>query len=163
MMSAGSNESGIGGGDSDEPMSPADSALEHEALIGSFHQTTGGLHTLVNHLSKWIVLVTYSGFILQRHDAFTFWAALGCVSNVILSLTLKRSLNQDRPVSGLSSGPGMPSSHAQTLFYTIILVILTFMASSGATISYYWSSGCGYGCGVRIFGHMDSGMGRSCS
>ncbi|KAI3717121.1 hypothetical protein L1987_68501 [Smallanthus sonchifolius] len=134
-MAAGPVESGVAGADGDERLSPAVSALEYEALIDndgvSFHQTPGGLHALVNNLSKWIAGITYNGFILLRHDAFTFWAATGCLLNFILSHTLKRFLKQERPVSGLSSDPGMPSTHAQTIFYTSVFLILSLIKWQG--------------------------------
>lgn len=75
--------------------------------------------------SKWIVAVTYSIFILLRHDAFALWAVIGCVLNMILSVVLKKILKQERPVSGVSSGHGMPSSHAQSIFFAIVFVTLS--------------------------------------
>ncbi|KAL4568976.1 hypothetical protein LXL04_024602 [Taraxacum kok-saghyz] len=128
MKVSGSIEAGIidvGGGD--ERFSPSVSALEQETLIdsggGSFHQTVGGLHTIVNRLSKWVVAALFGGFILLRHDALALWAAMGSVLNVILSVTLKQILKQERPVSGVSSGHGMPSSHAQSIFYATMILI----------------------------------------
>nr|GEW35048.1 lipid phosphate phosphatase epsilon 2, chloroplastic [Tanacetum cinerariifolium] len=97
----------------------------------TFHQTLSGLHALANHLSKWIVAVTYSIFILLRHDAFALWAALGSVLNIILSVVLKKILKQERPVSGVSSGHGMPSSHAQSIFFAIVFVTLSVVQWQG--------------------------------
>ncbi|MFS8034153.1 putative phosphatidate phosphatase [Helianthus anomalus] len=112
---------------SDEHVAPAVSALEQEALIENggvaFHQTLGGLHAVVNLLSKWIVAVTFGGLLLLRHDALALWAAMGSVINMVLSVTLKKILKQERPDSRLSSGHGMPSSHAQAIFYAILFVI----------------------------------------
>ncbi|KAI3824306.1 hypothetical protein L1987_05761 [Smallanthus sonchifolius] len=136
-MAAGPVGSGVASADADgdERLSPAVSALEHEALIDndgvSFHQTPGGLHALVNNLSRWIIGITYNGLILLRHDAFTFWAATGCLLNFILSLTLKRFLKQERPVCGLRSDPGMPSTHAQSIFYTTVFIILSLIKWQG--------------------------------
>ncbi|KAK1439159.1 hypothetical protein QVD17_04974 [Tagetes erecta] len=136
-MAAESLETGIvdGGDGSDELISPVTSALEQEGLIEnggvSFHQTVGGLHATVNHLSKWIVAVAFGGLILLRHDAVAFWAAMGSVLNMMLSVTLKQILKQERPVSRLSSGHGMPSSHAQAIFYAIVFVIVSVIEWQG--------------------------------
>ncbi|KAI3712878.1 hypothetical protein L1987_71446 [Smallanthus sonchifolius] len=120
---------------SDEDVSPAISALEQEALIENegvaFHRTVGGLHAVVNLLSKWIVAVTFGGLVILRHDVVALWAAMGSVLNLILSVTLKQILKQERPVSRVSSGHGMPSSHAQSIFYTIAFVILSVVEWQG--------------------------------
>ncbi|KAJ0440084.1 putative phosphatidate phosphatase [Helianthus annuus] len=84
-----------------------------------------GVHILVNTLSKWVVALTLGGFIILRHDALALWAATGSVSNYILSIALKRVLKQKRPVSDEGLGPGMPSSHAQTVFFTLVFVIVS--------------------------------------
>lgn len=135
-MAAESIESGIVG--SDERFKPEVAALEQEALIDnnggvSFHQTAGGLHIILNRLSKWIVAATFGVFILLRHDALALWAATGSILNVILSVTLKQILKQERPVSEVNSGNeyGMPSSHAQSIFFTLVFVILSVIKSQG--------------------------------
>ncbi|KAD3640746.1 hypothetical protein E3N88_29969 [Mikania micrantha] len=101
----------VNGSDDDRCINPKTSAFEHEAL------------------SKWVVAVAFGGFIILRHDDLASWAATGCISNFILSIALKRILKQDRPVSEVSSGPGMPSSHAQTLFFTLVFVIMSVIKS----------------------------------
>ncbi|GKA84725.1 phosphatidic acid phosphatase/chloroperoxidase [Tanacetum coccineum] len=101
-----------------------------------FHQTSNELHTTLNRLSKWIVSGTLCGIILLRHDSLALWAATGSVSNFILSITLKKILKQERPVSEVSSGHGMPSSHSQSIFFAVVFVILSvneWMGSNGAT------------------------------
>lgn len=75
--------------------------------------------------SKWLVAVLFGIFLLWRHDAEALWAAMGSVINACLSTILKRLLNQERPVSHLRSDPGMPSSHAQSLFFMTTLAILS--------------------------------------
>uniref|UniRef100_A0A2N9EPP0 Phosphatidic acid phosphatase type 2/haloperoxidase domain-containing protein n=1 Tax=Fagus sylvatica TaxID=28930 RepID=A0A2N9EPP0_FAGSY len=86
-----------------------------------------GLEATLNRLSKWLVAALFGGVILWRHDAEALWAAMGSVVNVMLSLKLKRILNQERPVSNLKSDPGMPSSHAQSIFFTVMFTILSII------------------------------------
>ncbi|KAD3640745.1 hypothetical protein E3N88_29968 [Mikania micrantha] len=124
---------GVGGGD--EHVSPAISALEQEALVEngdvSFHQTAGGLQAIVNRLSKWIVALAFGGLLLLRHDGLALWAAMGSVINMMLSVILKKIFKQERPVSRSSSTHGMPSSHAQAIFYTIVFVIFSVVKWQG--------------------------------
>ena len=65
----------------------------------------------------------FGGVILWRHDAEALWMAMGSIVNALLSVGLKRVLNQERPVAGLKSDPGMPSSHAQSIFFTVVFTI----------------------------------------
>nr|DAD21604.1 TPA_asm: hypothetical protein HUJ06_023067 [Nelumbo nucifera] len=83
------------------------------------------LRSLTN--SKWLVFALFGAFILLRHDTEALWAAMGFDINAWLSITKKRILNQERPVSTLRSDTGMPSSHAQTIFFTVIFAILSLV------------------------------------
>lgn len=62
--------------------------------------------------------------ILWKHDAEVLWAATGSILNSYISITLKQILNHERP-SGLRSDPGMPSSHAQSIFYVSVFALLS--------------------------------------
>lgn len=75
--------------------------------------------------SKWLVAVLFGAIVLWRHDAESLWALMGSVLNAILSITLKKVLKQERPISTLRSDPGMPSSHAQSIFYAVAFVNLS--------------------------------------
>ncbi|KAF6162020.1 hypothetical protein GIB67_002609 [Kingdonia uniflora] len=75
--------------------------------------------------SKWLVTVLFGIAILWRHDVEAIWALMGSVINAVLSVALKKILNQERPVSTMRSDPGMPSSHAQAIFYGVIFVIIS--------------------------------------
>lgn len=75
--------------------------------------------------SKWLVSALFGAIIIWKHDAEVMWAAMGAVTNSYLSITLKRILNQQRPVPTLRSDPGMPSSHAQSIFYAVIFAIVS--------------------------------------
>ncbi|KAM4128681.1 hypothetical protein ACJW30_02G185100 [Castanea mollissima] len=105
--------------------------LEQEAVVNGFSKFSefmpDGLEATLNRTSKWLVSALFGGVILWRHDAEALWAAMGSVVNVMLSLKLKRILNQERPVSTLKSDPGMPSSHAQSIFFTVTFTILSII------------------------------------
>ncbi|KAG6392814.1 hypothetical protein SASPL_147041 [Salvia splendens] len=109
-------------------------AFEQEAFVDvSLTFQDGGIEATVNHLSKWLISATFIVFVLWRHDALALWASLGSALNALLSVVLKHSLNQERPFSTSRSDPGMPSSHAQAIAYTIIFLAVTckFYAASG--------------------------------
>lgn len=75
--------------------------------------------------SKWLVAALFAAVFLLRHDAEALWTAMGSVINAVLSVVLKRILNQERPIATLRSDPGMPSSHAQSIFFTVVFVSLS--------------------------------------
>lgn len=97
--------------------------LQQEALIDK--STT--LEATLNSLSKWVVAILFGGIVLWRHDPEALWAALGSILNAGLSVILKRVLNQERPVLSSKSDPGMPSSHAQSIFFAVIFVIMSMV------------------------------------
>ncbi|KAK9013035.1 hypothetical protein V6N11_041057 [Hibiscus sabdariffa] len=81
----------------------------------------------LNRLSKWLVTALFGGVILWRHDDKALWMVMGSIVNALLSVGLKRVLNQERPVAGLKSDPGMPSSHAQSIFYNVVFTIASIL------------------------------------
>ncbi|KAK1410430.1 hypothetical protein QVD17_36967 [Tagetes erecta] len=89
------------------------------------------LHIVLNRSSIWCVAVAYYGVILLRQDDLATWAVLGSMLNVILSFALKQILNQERPVSEVCSGPGMPSTHAQSISFAAIFFILSIIGWLG--------------------------------
>ncbi|KAL6346315.1 hypothetical protein AAG906_033111 [Vitis piasezkii] len=117
--------------------------IEEEAFITGSSEfpadiVAGGLEATLNRLSKWLVAALFGIVILWRHDAESLWAAMGSVLNTVLSVTLKQILNQERPVSALRSGPGMPSSHAQSIFFTVVFTILSvveWLGINGLTLT----------------------------
>ncbi|KAK6924392.1 Phosphatidic acid phosphatase type 2/haloperoxidase [Dillenia turbinata] len=78
-----------------------------------------------NRLSKWIFAALFGAVVLCRHDAEALWAAMGSVANAGLSFILKRILNQERPSPTRRTDPGMPSSHAQCIFFITMFSILS--------------------------------------
>ncbi|KAK4347983.1 hypothetical protein RND71_034322 [Anisodus tanguticus] len=104
---------------------------EEDFIDGSSTSTSDGLNATLNSLSKWLVAAAFGIIILWRHDGGALWAASGSVLNAGLSTVLKRILNQERPVSTLRSDPGMPSSHAQSIFYTVTFCIVSMVEYFG--------------------------------
>lgn len=103
-------------------------ALEQEVegfIDGSMR--VQGFESTLNRLSKWLVSALFGGVILWRPDAEALWMAMGSIVNAVLSVGLKRLLNQERPVAGLKSDPGMPSSHAQSIFFTVVFAIASLL------------------------------------
>ncbi|XP_041000020.1 lipid phosphate phosphatase epsilon 1, chloroplastic [Juglans microcarpa x Juglans regia] len=116
------------GGDHDEGIS----VLSQETIVDGSSRfprefMADGLEPTLNRMSKWLVAALFGGVILLRHDSEALWATMGSVVNSAFSLVLKRILNQERPVSTLRSDPGMPSSHAQSIFFTVGFSILSIV------------------------------------
>ncbi|KAI4327636.1 hypothetical protein L6164_020073 [Bauhinia variegata] len=97
--------------------------LEQEAFVDGSSEFQD-VEAILNKLSKWIVSGLFGAVILSRHDAEALWFAAGSVLNAVLSTVLKRIFNQERP-SALKSDPGMPSSHAQSIFFTVMFAVLS--------------------------------------
>ncbi|KAG6767904.1 hypothetical protein NC652_018587 [Populus alba x Populus x berolinensis] len=117
---------GGNGSDSEE----STGLFQREAVIDGLNEfqsglLADGLEASLNRLSKWLVAAVFGAVILWRHDAEAIWAVLGSVVNSILSVILKRIFNQERPDSTLRSDPGMPSSHGQSIFFTVVFAILS--------------------------------------
>ncbi|KAK4778123.1 hypothetical protein SAY87_018310 [Trapa incisa] len=111
-------------------------AFEQEAFISNSNSSNSnssnyfvfmadGIEGILNRMSKWIIFALFGTIILWRHDAESLWAVMGSVTNVTLSVVLKRILNQERPISTLRSDPGMPSSHGQSIFFMVVYAILS--------------------------------------
>ncbi|KAK9165483.1 hypothetical protein Scep_000674 [Stephania cephalantha] len=99
---------------------------------------SGGLQSTLNRLSKWIVAILFGAYVIWRHDAEAMWAVIGSILNVLLSIALKHTLKQERPVSTSESDHGMPSSHAQSLLYAAVFTVLSlvkYFGMNGATLT----------------------------
>ncbi|GAV87756.1 PAP2 domain-containing protein [Cephalotus follicularis] len=106
--------------------------IQQEAFVsGPTGIVVDGLESALNRLSKWIVAASFVAVILWRHDAAAMWAVMGSVLNSLLSITLKQILKHERPDSTRRSDPGMPSSHAQSIFFIVMFVILSIMELLG--------------------------------
>uniref|UniRef100_A0A7N0ZZR4 Phosphatidic acid phosphatase type 2/haloperoxidase domain-containing protein n=1 Tax=Kalanchoe fedtschenkoi TaxID=63787 RepID=A0A7N0ZZR4_KALFE len=138
--------------------------FEQEGLIDGdleLRAVDGGPEATLNRLSKWIVAAAFCAIFIWKHDAEAMWLLTGSVLNTILSIVLKQVLNQDRPVSTLKSDPGMPSSHAQSIFFVAAYLILLILAASFSTISYDQPSGRGCHLGFCILSFVVLVMGCS--
>eukprot|EP00268_Persea_americana_P003927 TRINITY_DN11212_c0_g3_i1.p1 TRINITY_DN11212_c0_g3~~TRINITY_DN11212_c0_g3_i1.p1 ORF type:complete len:292 (-),score=44.16 TRINITY_DN11212_c0_g3_i1:74-949(-) len=107
----------------------------------------GGLQSAMNQSSKWLVSALFGAFIIWKHDAEAMWAAMGAVTNSYLSITLKRILNQQRPVPTLKSDPGMPSSHAQSIFYIVVFAMVSLVEWLGINAFTLSAGACLFICG----------------
>nr|GME20812.1 lipid phosphate phosphatase epsilon 2, chloroplastic [Ipomoea batatas] len=111
----------VGVEDEDYGVLPTGFELEQQHLINGSSQINivgfSHLEPTLNNTSKWVVVAVFGAILLWRHDAESLWAAMGSAINSTLSIILKRMLNQKRPSSTLRSDPGMPSSHAQSIFF----------------------------------------------
>ncbi|XP_055806720.1 lipid phosphate phosphatase epsilon 2, chloroplastic-like [Solanum dulcamara] len=106
--------------------------LQQEALIhGSMNFSSSGIQATLNNLSMWLVAVVFGIVFLWRHDIEILWATSGGVLNVYLSTLLKNILNHERPVPTLRLDPGMPSRHAQSIFYTVAFCIISMVKYFG--------------------------------
>ncbi|KAH7566373.1 hypothetical protein ACOSP7_022823 [Xanthoceras sorbifolium] len=106
--------------------------VEQEALInGSTRSLPAGIESTLNRLSKWLVSGLFAALIIWRHDNEALWILMGSVVNAMLSVALKRILNQERPVPTSRSDPGMPSSHAQSIFFIFSFAITSTVQCLG--------------------------------
>lgn len=123
------------GSDQDIEEDTAPGEVEAMLRTGPFNLdrdfTWRNLEAVLNGTSKWLVAALFGLAILWKHDAEILWDATGSVINVSLSVTLKRILNHERPVAGLKPDPGMPSSHAQSIFYIEAIFILSMVNHLG--------------------------------
>ncbi|KAL6859000.1 hypothetical protein ACP4OV_018002 [Aristida adscensionis] len=80
----------------------------------------------LNRMSKWLVSGSLAFAALWKHDAESMWILGGAVINTLLSSVLKMIFNHQRPAPSLRSDPGMPSSHAQSIFYASTVLFLSW-------------------------------------
>jgi dolichyldiphosphatase len=73
------------------------------------------------------VLVSGTTFVVlcYRRDVVIALFLVGAISNALLSKVLKRLINASRPHGARLSDPGMPSSHAQSLFFFAAFLAMT--------------------------------------
>ncbi|CAM9626698.1 unnamed protein product, partial [Pylaiella littoralis] len=67
--------------------------------------------------TQWIVAGAVGVALVTRADVGTLVYVVGSLFNAVFSKILKKTINQVRPEGARLSDPGMPSSHAMSLFY----------------------------------------------
>ena len=95
------------------PMAVRGGGAEHNAV----DLLRAATWNVVGKNTKWIVSLTAAAVLLYRRDALAVSAIAGALSNAVLGKTLKRVLKQKRPDGAPLADPGMPSSHAMSLFF----------------------------------------------
>ena len=79
-----------------------------------------------------LVSGTAFGVLVWRRDAASVLCITGAVINAIFSKILKRLINESRPAGAQESDPGMPSSHAMSLFFFATYLVL--LAATAPTL-----------------------------
>ncbi|CAM9407520.1 unnamed protein product [Hapterophycus canaliculatus] len=67
--------------------------------------------------TQWVVASAVGVALVTRADVGTLVYVVGSLLNAVFSKVLKKTINQVRPDGARLSDPGMPSSHAMSLFY----------------------------------------------
>ncbi|KAG2248149.1 hypothetical protein Bca4012_088623 [Brassica carinata] len=93
--------------------------IQYETVTGR------GIEAIVNSLSTWVVSILFASIILLRRDGTALWGIIGSVSNSALSVVLKRILNQARPATTSRPDPEMSSTHAQSISFIFVFVVLS--------------------------------------
>lgn len=88
-------------------------------------------------ITKWVVVVSMSAIVLYRNDISSVLFALGSILNSILGKFLKRLIKQSRPDGATKCDPGMPSSHAISLSFISIAILVNVVKFSHLNFS--WS------------------------
>ncbi|KAM3225687.1 hypothetical protein ACQJBY_058421 [Aegilops geniculata] len=147
----------VGSGSSREPGA---SAGEGEAMLGG-DKLPGPraeaaatrwtpVEAALNGMSKWLVAGSFAFVALWKRDSEIMWALMGAHANSVLSSVLKKLLNHERPAPALRSDPGMPSSHAQSIFYAATLLVLSVMATDIAASPHTEPGSCGRYCRISL-------------
>lgn len=75
----------------------------------------------ISRNTRWLVSLTAAAILLWRRDAIAVSAIIGALGNAVLSKVLKKILREERPdgapLNPETKDPGMPSSHAMSLFF----------------------------------------------
>ncbi|XP_010235860.1 lipid phosphate phosphatase epsilon 2, chloroplastic isoform X2 [Brachypodium distachyon] len=124
--SGSSREAGVSDGESD-PILRAELPGPGREAVSWWTPVEAAL----NRMSKWLVAGSFAFAALWKHDAEIMWALMGAVVNTVLSSILKQMFNHERPAPALRSDPGMPSSHAQSIFYAATFLVLSLFYSLG--------------------------------
>lgn len=86
-------------------------------------------------LAPVFAIVAYVSVLMARREFITFAALCGQLGNTALNVVLKHYINEPRPATTTLSGPGMPSNHAQFIFFTASFWALHILNKRVVTIA----------------------------
>mmetsp|Transcript_20541 Transcript_20541/g.68954 ORF Transcript_20541/g.68954 Transcript_20541/m.68954 type:complete len:203 (-) Transcript_20541:107-715(-) len=78
---------------------------------------------------KWIVSAAAMATLVARNDTVCTICVLGAVVNALSTKVLKHTIAQARPTGAPLVDPGMPSSHASSLFYFATFIAIALRES----------------------------------
>lgn len=77
------------------------------------------------------------------HNAAACWCLVGSILNSFFSRALKFAINESRPADARKADPGMPSSHAQSLYYFATFVAAALLIGDGSGVGATPMARCG--------------------
>ncbi|CAM9722662.1 unnamed protein product [Chrysoparadoxa australica] len=95
-------------------------------------ESMGSAMEVVGKSTRWTVAGTVALTLLVRRDASTLSFVVGALANAVLSKVLKRCINEARPAGSELADPGMPSSHAMSLFFIGTYAVLALESHNPA-------------------------------
>eukprot|EP00611_Tribonema_gayanum_P027317 TRINITY_DN6720_c0_g1_i1.p1 TRINITY_DN6720_c0_g1~~TRINITY_DN6720_c0_g1_i1.p1 ORF type:complete len:294 (-),score=77.63 TRINITY_DN6720_c0_g1_i1:197-1078(-) len=105
-----------------------DSALQQPLGPDAMVNVLDGALEIYGESTRWLVAGSVGVALLLRRDPETFALVIGAIANGALSKVLKKAFNQTRPDGARLDDPGMPSSHAMSLFFIGTYVALALDA-----------------------------------
>ncbi|XP_024317330.1 uncharacterized protein LOC100838102 isoform X3 [Brachypodium distachyon] len=156
--SGSSREAGVSDGESD-PILRAELPGPGREAVSWWTPVEAAL----NRMSKWLVAGSFAFAALWKHDAEIMWALMGAVVNTVLSSILKQMFNHERPAPALRSDPGMPSSHAQSIFYAATFLVLSFVVTGVAGPPHTESDHCGRYCRICLRRSVVAALAFACA
>mmetsp|Transcript_36309 Transcript_36309/g.66469 ORF Transcript_36309/g.66469 Transcript_36309/m.66469 type:complete len:274 (+) Transcript_36309:77-898(+) len=102
--------------------------------LGGWRGRTASVQQVIGSTAREVVSVSVAIALLWRRDIRSFLWVAGGVANAALSKVLKRAINEARPEGARPVDPGMPSSHAMSLFYQA-----AFLSCAAADSSNDWA------------------------
>ncbi|CAM9183326.1 unnamed protein product [Discosporangium mesarthrocarpum] len=94
--------------------------------------------------TKWVVAGSVALSLSVRSDSETLVWVLGSLLNAAFSKVLKKSINECRPDGSRLQDPGMPSSHAMSLFFLgtyLVLALQEYGVDSDIGMGFLWPLG----------------------
>lgn len=83
----------------------------------------GGLEKVIGQSAKHCVIAAVSIVILLSNSLLPIYYVVAAMGNAVFSKVLKKLIREPRPPNSPKKGHGMPSSHAQSIYYFATLII----------------------------------------